>query len=241
MCTFTLASEEEIIYICFIHRNNKEQILFLELVHCRIKNSFRSLLFPSRKIYINFVFQNLSVNASIFTLTAIAVDRYFYSIRKETLYCNVKTKRLHTFYKIWNPRELSSEWQSWLSRYRAIMYPLKSHSSKYRTKVTIIIMWILSTILAIPMAIAFRSTVAKVENSFQNSFLHTDSISWKVVHSFGYFWHRLSWYDNNSDYIPFNKRVLENGMKTLANPGNLTFNTTWHYLNENVNVDGCYF
>ena len=33
------------------------------------------------KRFIELVFQNLSVNASIFTLTAIAVDRYFYSIR----------------------------------------------------------------------------------------------------------------------------------------------------------------
>jgi len=66
-------------------------------------------------------FQNLSVNASIFTLTAIAVDRF-----------------------------------------RAIMFPLKSHTSKSRTKVVIVIIWILSCILAVPMAIAFRSM--KIEN-----------------------------------------------------------------------------
>ena len=63
--------------------------------------------------------QNLSVNASIFTLTAIAVDRY-----------------------------------------KAIMYPLKSHASKSRTKVIILIIWIVSTILAVPMAIAFRAQVS---------------------------------------------------------------------------------
>jgi len=61
-------------------------------------------------------FQNLSVNASIFTLTAIAVDRY-----------------------------------------KAIMFPLKSHASKSRTKVIILIIWIVSAILAVPMAIAFRA------------------------------------------------------------------------------------
>ena len=66
------------------------------------------------------VSQNLSVNASIFTLTAIAVDRY-----------------------------------------KAIMYPLKSHASKSRTKVIILIIWIVSTILAVPMAIAFRAQVSK--------------------------------------------------------------------------------
>lgn len=60
-------------------------------------------------------FQNLSVNASIFTLTAIAVDRY-----------------------------------------KAIMFPLKSHASKSRTKVIILIIWIVSAILAVPMALAFR-------------------------------------------------------------------------------------
>jgi len=61
-------------------------------------------------------FQNLSVNASIFTLTAIAVDRY-----------------------------------------KAIMFPLKSHASKSRTKVVIVIIWIISAVLAVPMAIAFRA------------------------------------------------------------------------------------
>jgi len=68
-------------------------------------------------------FQNLSVNASIFTLMAIAVDRY-----------------------------------------RAIIYPLKSHTSKYRTKVTIIIVWIVSTGLAVPMAFAFRA--AEIEKDW---------------------------------------------------------------------------
>ena len=62
--------------------------------------------------------QNLSVNASIFTLTAIAVDRY-----------------------------------------KAIMFPLKSHASKSRTKVVIVIIWIISAVLAVPMAIAFRAEV----------------------------------------------------------------------------------
>ena len=62
--------------------------------------------------------QNLSVNASIFTLTAIAVDRY-----------------------------------------KAIMFPLKSHASKSRTKVIILIIWIVSALLAVPMAIAFRAEV----------------------------------------------------------------------------------
>merc|ERR1711874_515117 len=67
-------------------------------------------------------FQNLSVNASIFTLTAIAVDRY-----------------------------------------KAIMYPLKSHASKSRTKVIILIIWIVSTILAVPMAIAFRAQMVATD------------------------------------------------------------------------------
>jgi len=61
-------------------------------------------------------FQNLSVNASIFTLTAIAVDRY-----------------------------------------KAIMFPLKSHASKARTKVVIVIIWLLSVVLAVPMVFAFRT------------------------------------------------------------------------------------
>jgi len=65
-------------------------------------------------------FQNLSVNASIFTLTAIAVDRY-----------------------------------------KAIMFPLKSHASKSRTKVIILIIWIVSAILAVPMAIAFRANMVQ--------------------------------------------------------------------------------
>ena len=62
--------------------------------------------------------QNLSVNASIFTLTAIAVDRY-----------------------------------------RAIIYPLKNHPSKSRTKGVILAIWAVSTVLAIPMAVAFRTQV----------------------------------------------------------------------------------
>lgn len=60
-------------------------------------------------------FENVSVNASIFTLTAIAVDRY-----------------------------------------KAIIYPLRSHASKFRTKGIIVGIWIGSTLLAIPMAVAFR-------------------------------------------------------------------------------------
>lgn len=37
------------------------------------------------------------------------------------------------------------------------MFPLKSHTSKYWTKVIIIIIWIVSALLAVPMAIAFRA------------------------------------------------------------------------------------
>ena len=76
-----MTSEEWLIYIFVIHGTIKK---FLELVHCRIQNSSRTLFFSLQERFIKFVFQNLSVNASIFTLTAIAVDRYFYSIRKET-------------------------------------------------------------------------------------------------------------------------------------------------------------
>ncbi|XP_023342701.1 tachykinin-like peptides receptor 99D [Eurytemora carolleeae] len=60
-------------------------------------------------------FESVSVNASIFTLTAIAVDRY-----------------------------------------RAIIYPLKSHASKFKTKGIILGIWVVSTILAIPMAVGYR-------------------------------------------------------------------------------------
>jgi len=70
-------------------------------------------------------FQNLSVNASIFTLTAIAVDRY-----------------------------------------KAIMYPLKSHASKSRTKGVIVVIWIVSTILAVPMVILYR--VYDVNHDLEN-------------------------------------------------------------------------
>eukprot|EP00090_Calanus_glacialis_P004086 TRINITY_DN13026_c0_g1_i2.p1 TRINITY_DN13026_c0_g1~~TRINITY_DN13026_c0_g1_i2.p1 ORF type:complete len:331 (-),score=67.07 TRINITY_DN13026_c0_g1_i2:210-1202(-) len=37
------------------------------------------------------------------------------------------------------------------------MFPLKSHASKSRTKVVILIIWIVSALLAVPMAIAFRA------------------------------------------------------------------------------------
>ena len=67
-------------------------------------------------------------------------------------------------------------------RYRAIMWPLKSHSSKSRTKVTILIIntvqystvqyitlqvtiliiWIVATLLAVPLAVAFRAEVSTV-------------------------------------------------------------------------------
>jgi len=70
-------------------------------------------------------FQNLSVNASIFTLTAIAVDRY-----------------------------------------KAIMYPLKSHASKSRTKGVIVVIWIVSTILAVPMVILYK--VYDVNHDYEN-------------------------------------------------------------------------
>ena len=46
-----------------------------------------------------------------------------------------------------------------LSDLQAIMFPLKSHASKSRTKLVIVIIWIVSTLLAIPMAIAFRTVV----------------------------------------------------------------------------------
>ena len=47
-----------------------------------------------------------------------------------------------------------------MDRYKAIMFPLKSHASKSRTKVIILIIWIVSAILAVPMAIAFRANVS---------------------------------------------------------------------------------
>jgi hypothetical protein len=43
---------------------------------------------------------------------------------------------------------------------QAIMFPLKSHASKSRTKGVIVIIWVVSTILAIPNAIAFRTVVS---------------------------------------------------------------------------------
>ena len=79
---------------------------------------------------------------------------------------------------------------SWLTvvvvcRYRAIMWPLKSHSSKSRTKVTILtintvqystvqcntlqvtilIIWVVATLLAVPLAVAFRAEVSTVPYS----------------------------------------------------------------------------
>ncbi|XP_063595335.1 substance-K receptor-like [Penaeus indicus] len=60
-------------------------------------------------------FQTVSVNVSIFTLTAIAVDRY-----------------------------------------RAIVHPLSARPSKFRSKVVIASIWLFSTTLAIPNAIALR-------------------------------------------------------------------------------------
>ncbi|XP_071545461.1 substance-K receptor-like [Panulirus ornatus] len=60
-------------------------------------------------------FQTLSVNVSIFTLTAIAVDRY-----------------------------------------RAIVFPLNPRRSKFWNKILIAFIWLASTILAIPNAIALR-------------------------------------------------------------------------------------
>ncbi|XP_076062852.1 substance-K receptor-like isoform X2 [Oratosquilla oratoria] len=62
-------------------------------------------------------FQTVSVNVSIFTLTAISVDRY-----------------------------------------RAIMYPLNARPSKFRSKIVIISIWLFSTALAVPNAIALRVT-----------------------------------------------------------------------------------
>ncbi|XP_068219368.1 substance-P receptor-like isoform X2 [Palaemon carinicauda] len=60
-------------------------------------------------------FQTVSVNVSIFTLTAIAVDRY-----------------------------------------RAIVFPLNARPTKFRSKVVIAFIWIFSTTLAVPQAIALR-------------------------------------------------------------------------------------
>ncbi|KAK7084132.1 Olfactory receptor [Halocaridina rubra] len=60
-------------------------------------------------------FQTVSVNVSIFTLTAIAVDRY-----------------------------------------RAIVFPLNPRPSKFRSKVVIASIWLFSTTLAVPNAIALR-------------------------------------------------------------------------------------
>ncbi|XP_066980691.1 substance-K receptor-like [Macrobrachium rosenbergii] len=60
-------------------------------------------------------FQTVSVNVSIFTLTAIAVDRY-----------------------------------------RAIVFPLNARPSKFRSKVVIAFIWLFSTTLAVPQAIALR-------------------------------------------------------------------------------------
>jgi len=69
-------------------------------------------------------FQSLSVNASIFTLTAIAVDRY-----------------------------------------KAIMFPLRGHTSKATTKAIILIIWLVAAVLAVPMAISFQIW-RKSENFF---------------------------------------------------------------------------
>ena len=100
-----------------------------EVELARVFLSLLSFLSGEDKIiilFLNLIFQNLSVNASIFTLTAIAVDRY-----------------------------------------KAIMFPLKSHASKSRTKVIILIIWIVSAILAVPMAIAFRAQVRMNSDSYK--------------------------------------------------------------------------
>ena len=45
--------------------------------------------------------------------------------------------------------------KNWNSRYQAIMFPLRPHISKSTTKVIIVIIWIISAVLAIPMALAY--------------------------------------------------------------------------------------
>ena len=46
-----------------------------------------------------------------------------------------------------------------VDRYQAIMFPLRPHMNKSRTKVIILIIWVLSTVLAIPMGIAYEIRV----------------------------------------------------------------------------------
>ena len=87
------------------------------------------------------IFQNLSVNASIFTLTAIAVDRLGF---------NTGVMVLRDFNNF---------------RYQAIMFPLRPHISKSTTKVIIVIIWIISLVLAIPMALAYNIVVSLMKFS----------------------------------------------------------------------------
>ena len=56
-------------------------------------------------------------------------------------------------------------------RYQAIMFPLRFHITKSRAKVMILIIWVLSTVLAVPMGIAYKILVVSRVKSV--STLHT--------------------------------------------------------------------
>ena len=49
-------------------------------------------------------------------------------------------------------------------RYQAIMFPLRPHITKSRAKVTILIIWVLSTVLAVPMGLAYKIRVVSSQS-----------------------------------------------------------------------------